>query len=295
MNLRAQAQGLSRITLFLNLLPFDLVKRYTNPMNLHYRETLKQEYDERRIRNPSYSLRAFARDLDLAPSKLSEIIRGKVGLSRAKAEHISVVLDLDSASKDLFICSVEKEHSRSPMLRETAKIRMSVFTSRLQLTKVDLEKFKILSDWYHFAIMELTIREDFVSDPVWISQKLEISKEVTYEAIKRLENFGLIKKDKKGRWLQTETDLAVGNCLPSSAIRKHHRQILDKAEKSLENCPTEQREFSSNIFVVDESQIPNAKKALKELRRAFCSDFTKSKTKNRVYCLALQFFPIDKK
>ena len=59
---------------------------------LDYRLLLKSELASRTNQNPNYSLRAFARDLDLAPSRLSEVLNGKQGLSTQAAEKIAKTL-----------------------------------------------------------------------------------------------------------------------------------------------------------------------------------------------------------
>jgi plasmid maintenance system antidote protein VapI len=46
-------------------------------MNTDYKEHLEFILDQRRQRNPSYSLRAFARDLRIDPSDLANIMKGK--------------------------------------------------------------------------------------------------------------------------------------------------------------------------------------------------------------------------
>jgi transcriptional regulator with XRE-family HTH domain len=48
---------------------------------MNFRQTLAKELGDRRRRNPGYSLRAFARDLGTDHSTLSQILRGRRGLS----------------------------------------------------------------------------------------------------------------------------------------------------------------------------------------------------------------------
>ena len=58
--------------------------------------------------------------------------------------------------------------------------------------------FKIISDWYHYAILELTELKEFESDINWISQRLGISKIEAHMGIKRLKNIGLMVEDEDG-------------------------------------------------------------------------------------------------
>jgi hypothetical protein len=59
-----------------------------------YRDLLKRELESRCGRNPRYSLRAFAKDLGLSAPRLSHVLNGRFGLSRAAAEAIADKLGL---------------------------------------------------------------------------------------------------------------------------------------------------------------------------------------------------------
>ncbi len=59
---------------------------YVGPMR--YQVTLKEFLLRRLNMNPRYSLRAFASSLGLEPSKLSEALSGKKGLSSERAEKV---------------------------------------------------------------------------------------------------------------------------------------------------------------------------------------------------------------
>ncbi len=65
-----------------------------------YRDILKQELSKRQKNNPSYSLRAFGRDIELAPSKLSEIISGKQGMSQASGKKVVEKLRLNQEERE---------------------------------------------------------------------------------------------------------------------------------------------------------------------------------------------------
>lgn len=58
---------------------------------LNYRFFLKRELNARKARNAAYSLRSFARDLEMPSSKLSEVLNSKCGLSQKSAEKLARV------------------------------------------------------------------------------------------------------------------------------------------------------------------------------------------------------------
>ncbi|MGZ3710379.1 MAG: hypothetical protein ACXVBE_01430 [Bdellovibrionota bacterium] len=45
-----------------------------------YREKIRQAMESRAARNPRYSMRSFAKDLGISPSRLSEVLKGRYGL-----------------------------------------------------------------------------------------------------------------------------------------------------------------------------------------------------------------------
>src|SRR5690606_35734224 len=90
-----------------------------------YKYILKEELASRCRQNPRYSLRAFARDLKLAPSRLSEILSGKQGLSRAAAEKVAKALGYGPGETERFCDLVESVHARSRRNRESAKVRLT--------------------------------------------------------------------------------------------------------------------------------------------------------------------------
>lgn len=53
---------------------------------------LAGELASRKQRNPAYSLRAFARRLQMSPSFLSEVLKGKKAVSHSRAEQLRTML-----------------------------------------------------------------------------------------------------------------------------------------------------------------------------------------------------------
>ena len=69
--------------------------------NIKYLKLIKQVYTERKTRNKKYSLRAFARDLDIPVSSLSELLSGKSGISKERAIKVADKLNLSIKEKNI--------------------------------------------------------------------------------------------------------------------------------------------------------------------------------------------------
>jgi len=75
-------------------------------------ELLQKEFATRVARNKNYSLRAFARDLELAPSTVSEIMSGKYKLSDERLAEIYKKITARRSSEGLPAIPFPEETSR---------------------------------------------------------------------------------------------------------------------------------------------------------------------------------------
>lgn len=267
------------------------LSEYINKLN--YRGILSAEYSRRSGRNTGYSLRAFARDIDLPASKISNLLKGHGGLSLASAKKVAKKLHFSDMESAVFITMVEAQHSRSESGRQRALNYLEVLKAKQSFQSIELDKFRFISDWIHFCILELSTVKDFQSNLDWVSERLNVSKADISFAIDRLIRNGLLVRDKNGNLIQTQHDLVTPTDIPSVEIRRHHENILKKAISSLEQVSVSKRDFSTMTMAIDSNKIVEAKKALVEFQRKFCKNMQEGDVKDRVYCLAMQFFPLD--
>lgn len=258
----------------------------------NYIDFLKETFKERKSLNSSYSLRAFARDIDINASNLSSIFSGKKGISEKKALDISKRLGLSAEDSKYFCNLVNLKHSRSKQKRELAKQKAESYVRKHSFTPIDESVFKVISDWYHYAILELIDLKDFKSSYIWITKKLKITKEQSKEAIQRLEDLNLIKRKNK-IISSTNTQLEISSEVASISIRKLNSQLIKKAEKSIHDQDISMRHLSTLTTAINSKNfnkyqglIENFKK---ELNTIIMQDNQKDKP-NKVYCLAMQFF-----
>lgn len=139
-----------------------------------YQNILEVLLEERRKRNPSYSLRAFARDLGVSGSRLSEILNGKQGLSLKYARKFSDILQFDEDESEYFCNLVVSSHSRRKLDRESAKRKIQEFKSA---------KTGKISEWIYPAVQSLSKLSSYQATPEWVSERLGISLEEAKEAL----------------------------------------------------------------------------------------------------------------
>ncbi len=229
--------------------------------------------------NPAYSLRAFARQIGIEPSFLSKLISGKRKATPAVIKKISLVLSLGPSELEDFLNGPKTELSPEQRYQNLA-----------------MDHFLVISDWYHYAILELTLVEGFQSSPAWISQALGINPIQARDALERLERLEMLQKDESGNYSNASgSNTTVGHEFTASAFKKLQKQILMQAIDALENVPFELRDQSSMTMAIDPSLIPEAKKRLKDFRRELCQFLEgESPKRKEVFQLSLSLFPITK-
>lgn len=264
-----------------------------------YRDILKNKLEERCKANPHYSMRAFARDMNVTPDMISRVFNGKKGLSEKTAEKIATSLGFTHDEKDFFTNLVIESDARSKEKRNLATAKLAKYRSQsTTMTKtrtMQLDVFSVISDWYHFAIMELMLLDSFKSSSRWISRKLGINEKQTELAIERLIRLGLVDKDEKGNLSADDEFIDVLSGPPSDAIKNFHKQVMEKNLQALYTQTVDEREFSSMILAFDKSNLKKAQELIRNFSENFEKNLPEPKNKNSVYNLAIQFCRIDNK
>ena len=251
------------------------------------KEWLQQEWVFRREKNAALSLRSFARFLRISPGRLSEILSGKRKISLEMAERICERLAFAPELKTAFIASVIKKQYRN--LPKTVKEKTDDVDPKYQQLTVDA--FHVISDWYHFAILNLRDCEDFVCDEAWIAKRLNIGVGEVRLALARLERLELIEW-KQEEWFRTYANLTTTHDVKSAGLRKGHREVLQKAIDSLEAVDVELRDITNMTMAINLEKLSDAKAMITRFRRKLAKFLESGKGRTEVYTLAVQLFPL---
>jgi len=240
------------------------MQKANEELNHEFRIRLREEFSRRLRTNSRYSIRAFARSLDLDSSTLSQIFAGKRSISEKKIFSIYEKLGVP----------VKKD-----------KNTVASFTT------LDLDTFSVISDWYHFAILDLTFLKGFKSDIAWISRKLGISSFEALGAVERLKRLGML-VEKRGKLLKAKdfySNYSEGTT--SAALKEYQRQVIRKSLDAVDNCAPERKDITSMTIAADSRKIKEAKEKIKTFRRELCV-FLESGETDSVFHLALQLYPV---
>lgn len=252
---------------------------------------IRDSFRQRKETNPSYSLRAFSRDLNMAPSTLSQVLSHKKGLSQESSLRIACSLNLTKEETEWFVTSVNAKHGRSSKVKELYQKKLNSIRANQNYNEVSLEYFTVISKWYHYAILELTHIESFIYDSSWIADALSIELSEAEEGIKRLLKLELA-EEVDGTLIDTFHNLATTNDIPSISLKNFNSSLMQKAQQALTSQPVAEREISSNIIAIAKSDLPELKERIRVFRRNI--DNNLSANKDSVYCLSIQLFGLLK-
>lgn len=236
---------------------------------------LQQELAKRVKRNPSFSLRAFAKFLEVSPATLSQVISNKRSLSMKAGANILQKLGYSPNEQLNFLASTEMKESE---------------IKRVQISE---DKFRLISEWYYFAILSLGEIPNNKSDPRWIAKRLGISAALANKAMQLLSRLEIIEV-KNGSFKQIHPPFKTTDDIPSEAIRKYHANILSLAAEKLESVDVKEREFTAVTMAINSKNLQKAKELTKKYKREM-SELLEGSKADRVYHLAIQLFPMDLK
>lgn len=263
-----------------------------NLQNDYYIEAIKSELAHRTSRNPKYSLRAFARALGLEATVISQILNKKRTPSFRTAQRIVEGLGLAPDEQQLFYASLAAVQNDRKLERLNPFFRTVVQTQKAP-QDLSIDVFRIISDWYHIAILELTFVDGFQSDPAWIAKEIGITELEAKLAIERLLKLNLLTYENKKLAKTNESLSTADKHVTTPALRAHQKQLLEKAMFSLENDPIETRNMSGMAMAIDPKNIPKAKQMLAEYSRNI-SRFLQTGKRTQVYQLQINLFPIQR-
>ncbi len=243
---------------------------------MDYIDWLRQQHTERRIKNPAFSLRSFARALNVQPGRLSEILARKRPLTTRQlykfAEQLSVPLS---------------------ELERSIKGTLSTSTP-MSYADISEEQFEVLANPVHFHIMSAMELGGYDGQPKWLARVLGVDICLVRAALERLQSCRLVKSLTSDHWQLVEaTSTTASYGTPNAALRRAHRASIEHALNCLDDVPLQLRDISSITLAIDPRKIEKARTLIQKFRRKLASEVEVG-NKSEVYELNVQLVPVSK-
>lgn len=248
--------------------------------NNHSQLWLENLIAEKIKKNPQFSLRAFARMVDVSPAVLSRILSGKRKLTFNLATRIADALVLGPDEREtlysFFLGAPEEKTEEEKVQKE-----------------LSIDCFNAMKEWYHYGITQLLYIESFKEDSKWIAKMLSITELEAKMAIERLLRLEILDRDENGKLYRTATHLSTTTDIASAGIRHFQKQILEKSIESLEKDDVLERDITSITIAINEDRLAEAKLEIKRFRLKM-AEFLGTGEKTRVYNLGIHLIPLSK-
>jgi uncharacterized protein (TIGR02147 family) len=242
-----------------------------------FKIVLNDEFIKRQKKNPKFSIRAFAKNLDVNSSTLTQILNGKRKLTENMTQELGKKLRFSSTKMRLI--KNGKLSGRAPYK---------------SFKKMEEDEFEVISEWYYGAILELTRCDSFRGNALWIAKVLDLPHAQTVDAIERLKRLNYLEITHQGKWIDRLGDVNnLGNERKAKAFTENQRQIVKKALEALDKTPYEHRVQSSITVAVSKARALEAKSMILDFLEELDVFLKSGETTDEVYNLSVSLYPIS--
>lgn len=267
-----------------------------------YREFLIKYSEYKKSQNHRWSYQSWALKMGLKNNtSILKILNGQREAGKEIQSKIAVYFSFNPDEEKYFASLVtlsksKNDPTKSSVIRDTIKKKFNIVT---RLT-IDDKIFSALSHWIHTTIRQCTKIKNFDYSVENLKNNLiaDLPSYKIENSVNTLKDLGLIHIDvdnDKTIWTKKDVGLATTDDLRSESIQNYHQNILALTKLALEEVPVELRDFSAITLAVKSTDLPRAKKFLREMEDDFCEKFdVKNNDGDQVYQLNVQLFPITK-
>lgn len=247
---------------------------FREEQNAFWRTALRDEFVKRCQNNAAYSLRAFAKALDLDQSLLTKILNSQRNVSPKVIDKVSERLGVPPYFKEDLI-------------------------KNLKLNKynfIEDQDFDLIDHWYYFAILELFKTKNFEGSAVYISKRLNLHKQEVQAALDILTQHGFLNKKQNTFTLSKRNNSWANTKATTAKKTKLQKELVKKALVALDEVPFEKRDNSSLTLAVNSKKLPALKDKITQMRReldTFVQCNEKEKTDyDEVYQVVISLYPL---
>lgn len=241
-------------------------------------EELEKTYLERKRANPVYSIRAFARDLDINSATLSALLNRKRPLTLKTAKGLLQKLNWKPGLKKKLLEDMADSNPGDVIFPADT---------------IPDSHGEILAHWETFGILSLLDipPRKFTTEEIRASLNISAQELVGYLELLQKHNYIMLKNEK---WslVKLENRKSVTD-IPKDYLVRGNLSKIQRSLLSLKNDSVEDRDFTNMTMAIDPSKLPEAKKIIAKFRREMC-EFLESGKQQSVYQLTIQLVPLTK-
>ena len=203
-------------------------------------------------------------------------------------------MGLNDKETEYFWTLIQLESTRNPAAQNSLRDKLQLLGARDQVRDLSLEAFKVISEWYHIPIIEMTEVTGFDFNAKNIAGRLGISVFQAEAAVERLLRLELIEQKQDGKFKKTYNEGLFRSEVASQALRHFHKQMLERAIDSLETQSSQEKWVGCETFAFDPTKLPKANLIIREFIRKMNKLAKSSQQRSCAYHLGIQLFNLTK-
>jgi uncharacterized protein (TIGR02147 family) len=251
-----------------------------------FRKFLESEFERRKLAKTDFSIRSFAKELDVDYSFLAKLINGSRAFTPLTLRRLGPQFKLSNEQNELFL---------EDILRKQAGGRIQAKRNKVLINPVSPERFNFISEWHYTAILVLMSLKKFSPKPAWIAKQLGIPTSVAAHAMNLLESHRYFFRDEKGRCIVAEVQNTVHPSADTNLhLKRYQKQVLLKSIAAVDEVPLDKRDHSCITIATTSKRIEQAKPMIRTFRRKLMKYLEDVESPNIVYVFATSLFPLTK-
>jgi len=269
---------------------------------LDYREFLKDYYNQKKEANSAFSLRVFSDRIGFkAKDFISRVMNGEKNLSNQSIPKVASGLRLGKHETEFFIGLVKFNQAATTDERNSAfeemqaALKVARFAEKQHI--LGHAQYMVYSHWRHLTIRSLIGMFGFDGDYEALAKQVHphITADEAKKSVKLLEECELIKKDKNGKYVLSESAITTGDRTSKLALRGFHQHCLKLAADSIDRDPPGSRHISGLTLGISQEGYERIVERINAFRKEIALIAEEDKESDKVFQLQFALFPVGGK
>jgi uncharacterized protein (TIGR02147 family) len=244
-------------------------------------QRLQEVLQEKAQKNPSFGLRALARQLKIPAPTLSRILTGKRGLSIHMARRIVQGLTDHPVEQRRLLKAYALEPKRAP-------------TQATRYRYLELAELEVLSHWGHGALLEVLRGEVGIRSLLTLATATGLSEPEVERCLKDMQRLSLVSYSIKRGWHSKGVHLSSIRWEGEGAWKKIHRGYAEQGVRYFEKYNSNEANFQGITFLAPAGRVQEAKQRIREFAEELSDDLA-GESGEVLYRLNVQLFPLGRK
>lgn len=261
-----------------------------------YRHFLKDYYDNQKKKYTFFSYQYLADHCGFkSKTYLYKVIKGEKALTVEGALKIGSFMKLKKKEMNYFQAIVLFTNSKGNKEKEFYFEKLQEFSKSSISSQLRQNQFEYFNNWYNSVIREIISLIDWDNDYSILANSVipAISKKEAKKSVKLLLDLGLIKINKKGKYVRTSNSITTGPDITSLAVHNFQKDNLVLASEAIDRFKRPVRDISTITMSISDHGVNKISKEIANFRKKLINIAENEKHADRVYQINFQSFPLS--